>query len=59
MKLNEIRNIAKLHNLKVGKATKCELVRAIQQAEGHQQCFDSNYSAVCGQNNCAWREDCD
>lgn len=59
MKVNEIKEIARQHNLKVGKATKSELVKAIQQAEGNQRCFDSNFSSECGQHSCAWREDCD
>lgn len=59
MKVTEIKEIARQHNLKVGKLTKSELVRAIQHAEGHQQCFDSSYSNACGQHACAWREDCD
>lgn len=58
MKINEIKEIAKQHNLKVGKSTKSQLVRAIQQIEGNHQCFDSNLSAQCYQHSCAWREDC-
>jgi hypothetical protein len=58
MKVNEIKEIAKRHNLKVGKATKSELVQAIQHFEGNQQCFDSNLSAECEQHSCVWREDC-
>ena len=59
MKISEIKEIARQCNVKVGKATKSELVRAIQQAEGNQQCFASRLSGVCGQHCCAWREDCD
>ncbi len=59
MKITEIKEIAKQHNLKVGKGTKGELVRSIQEAEGNQQCFASSFSAECGQHSCAWREDCD
>ena len=59
MKFTEIKDIAKKHNLKIGRATKSELVRSIQQAEGNLQCFNSDSSAVCGQRSCAWREDCD
>ena len=59
MKITDIKEIAKQHNLKAGKDTKRELVRAIQQAEGNHQCFDSNNSAECGQAACSWREDCD
>lgn len=59
MKITEIKEIAKQHNLKPGKSTKKELVRSIQEAEGNQQCFNSNLSEQCGQHSCAWREDCD
>ena len=59
MKIVEIKEIARQHDLKIGKATKSQLVRSIQQAEGYHQCFDSSISAACGQHQCAWREDCD
>lgn len=58
MKLEEIKEIAKQHQIKAGKAKKSDLVRAIQQVEGNQQCFNSNSSGECGQINCLWREDC-
>jgi hypothetical protein len=58
MKLDDIKGIAKRHNIKTGKAKKSELVRAIQQAEGNEPCFDSGKAAVCGQDSCTWREDC-
>jgi hypothetical protein len=59
MKITEIKEIAKQLNIKVGKATKGELVRFIQEAEGNRQCFGNNSSAECRQHSCAWREDCD
>jgi ABC-type transporter Mla MlaB component len=58
MKNDEIKEIAKRHNIKVGKAKKSDLVRAIQQAEGNLPCFDSNSSDQCGQDACLWRGDC-
>jgi hypothetical protein len=58
MKTNEIKEIAKQHNLKPGRANKAELIRAIQQAEGNSTCFGSNSANECGQSNCLWREDC-
>ena len=58
MNLNEIKEIAKVHNIKTGKARKQELVRAIQLAEGNEPCFASGYAAQCGQENCLWRKDC-
>ena len=58
MKINEIKEIARQHNLKPGRANKVELVRAIQQAEGNLPCFGSNSANACGQFNCLWRGDC-
>lgn len=59
MKLDEIREIAKQHNIKPGKMKKADLVRAIQQAEGNEACFDTGKAETCGQHTCLWREDCD
>ena len=59
MKLDEIKEIARQHNIKAAKMKKSELVRAIQQAEGNEACFDSGKAAQCGQEGCLWREDCD
>jgi hypothetical protein len=59
MKINEIKEIARQHGLKMGKASKSELVRAIQCAEGNPPCFNSNSSAGCMQLNCLWRSDCE
>ena len=58
MKVAEIKEIAKLHNIKIGKTKKSELVRAIQQVEGNLACFDSGKAAQCGQDGCLWREEC-
>lgn len=58
VKIDEIKGIAKHHNLKIAKANKSELIRAIQQAEGNSSCFNSNSSQDCGQQSCLWRQDC-
>jgi hypothetical protein len=58
MKLDEIKEIAKKHNIKIGKMKKAELVRAIQQAESNVECFETEKASVCGQDKCLWREDC-
>lgn len=58
MKLDEIKEIAKQHHIKTGKMKKAELIRAIQDAEKNEQCFDSGSAATCGQEDCLWREDC-
>jgi len=58
MKLDDIKEIAKQHNIKPGKMKKADLVRAIQQAEGNVACFDTGISEQCDQGKCLWREDC-
>ncbi len=58
MKLEEIKEIAKQHNIKVGKLKKAELVRAIQLAEGNIPCFDTGQVDECSQGDCLWRPDC-
>lgn len=59
MKLDQIREIAKQHDIKAGKLKKAELVRAIQRAEMNNDCFGTGQSASCGQAACLWREDCE
>jgi hypothetical protein len=58
MKLEEIKEIAKQHNIKVSKMKKAELVRAVQQAENNVECFETGTANNCGENDCLWREDC-
>jgi hypothetical protein len=58
MKLEEIKELAKQHTIKTGKLKKAELVRAIQEAEKNDICFDTGTAGVCGQETCAWRDDC-
>jgi len=58
MKLEEIKEIAKQHNIKAGKMKKADLVRAIQQAENNEVCFETGVADNCGQDACLWREVC-
>ncbi len=58
MKLDQIKEIAKQHDIKAGKLKKTELVRAIQSAEGNEVCFETGKAAACGQADCLWRADC-
>jgi len=58
MKLEEIKEIARKQNIKVGKLKKAELVKAIQQSEGNVPCFDTGQASECGQAECLWRPDC-
>jgi hypothetical protein len=58
MKLEEIKTIARQHDIKVGKLKKAELVRAIQSAERNDACFETGQASECGQAGCLWRADC-
>jgi hypothetical protein len=58
MKLDEIKEIARQHNIKVAKMKKADLIRGIQQAEQNEICFETGSAASCGQKQCMWREDC-
>jgi hypothetical protein len=58
MKLDDIKEIAKQHNIKAGKMKKADLIAAIQQAENNDVCFETGKSNRCGQIACLWREDC-
>jgi hypothetical protein len=58
MNLEEIKVIAKHHNIKTGKLKKADLVRAIQDAEGNEVCFETGTADDCGQDACLWRESC-
>lgn len=58
MKLEQIKEIAKQHDIKPGKLKKAELVQAIQLAEGNDVCFETGRAAGCGQVECLWRTDC-
>lgn len=58
MKMDEIKEVAKGLGLKPGKMKKADLIKDIQKAEGNEDCYNSGKKDVCGQNVCAWREDC-
>lgn len=59
MKVDQVRAIAVQRGIKPGKMKKNDLIRAIQQAEGNEACFDTGKSRHCGQEDCLWRVDCD
>ncbi len=58
MKVQEIREIAERRGIKAGKMKKADMIRAIQQAEGNEDCFETGKVDVCGQDRCLWRGDC-
>ncbi len=58
MKIQDIREIAKKNGVRAGKLNKTDLIRAVQKAEGNNNCFATQYVRECNQTNCLWREDC-
>ena len=59
MNMIGVKDVARERGVKPGKMKKAELVRAIQSAEANAPCFNTRFSAACGQDGCLWREDCD
>ena len=58
MDIREIRHIAgQLGIIPAGKG-KTDLVRAIQRAEGIDDCFGLAAVKECDETSCLWREDC-
>ncbi len=58
MKLVEIREIARQFGITASKMKKADLVRAIQQSEQNDPCFETGRASTCCQERCLWREDC-
>jgi hypothetical protein len=58
MKLQEIKEIARDMKIAHSGMRKSELIRAVQRGEGNAQCFDTGNAGKCGQDRCAWRDDC-
>ncbi len=58
MKMQEIKDIAKRNGVAAGKLKKNELIKAIQKAEGNNDCFATPYAGECAQIHCLWRPDC-
>jgi hypothetical protein len=58
MKLQEIKVIAKTNGVRLGSMKKENIIKAIQRAEGNNDCFAKGIANECGQTNCLWRQDC-
>ncbi len=58
MTLEEIRLIAQSHGINADGPEMLELVRAMQSAEGNEQCFGTDKASICGQSGCCWHEPC-
>lgn len=58
MNMQELRAIAKSHNIRPGRLSKTELVKTIQAEEGNFDCYSTAYSGEIDQMDCLWRDDC-
>jgi len=58
MNMKDVKMVAKDRGVNPGRMKKEELIRNIQKAEGNPQCFNTNFSNQCGQEECLWRGDC-
>lgn len=58
VKLQDIKQIAKKHAIKVSRLNKAELIRSIQSEEGNIACFATGQDETCNQQACLWRDDC-
>jgi hypothetical protein len=59
MKTTEIRERGKALGLGLpARMRKGEMIRAIQRAEGNQECFGAPWRFDCAQHGCCWRGDC-
>lgn len=58
MDMQEIRGLARDYGVKASRASKVELIQAIQIAEGNFDCFASADNGECDQLECSWRDDC-
>lgn len=58
MKMQEVRAIAKVLDIKTSRMSKINLIREIQTTEGNFPCFATAEAGECDQMVCVWREDC-
>jgi tetratricopeptide (TPR) repeat protein len=56
--MEEIESIALSYGINVENMERAGLLRAIQSAEGNEQCFGTEKYPTCGQSGCSWRENC-
>lgn len=57
MKPKELDRLAKSLDVKVeASSSGPEIIRAIQVAEGHSPCYQSEIAPVCGIEDCLWRD---
>jgi len=58
MKAEEVRSIARSHQIGIKGLSKANMIREIQRHEGNFDCYASAFSGDCDQSDCRWRKDC-
>jgi hypothetical protein len=58
MDMVKIIAIARKKDIDPTSMNKTELIRAIQIADGHSECFATKHITGCEQIDCSWRGDC-
>jgi hypothetical protein len=58
MDIREIHHIAGQFGINPAGKGKTDLIRAIQRAEGIDDCFGLAVGKECDEKSCLWREDC-
>ena len=57
MKLEDVRNIAKIRGIHPGEHSKTELIKMLQAEEGNFDCFATPLAANAVKRTALWRED--
>jgi hypothetical protein len=58
MDMLKIIDRARKKDIEPATMNKTELIRAIQIAEGHSECFATKHITGCEEIDCSWRGDC-
>jgi hypothetical protein len=58
IEMAKIIDIARKKHIDAATMNKTELIRAIQKAEGHAECFATKHITGCEQIDCLWRGNC-
>jgi hypothetical protein len=58
MKAEEVRSIARIHQIDIKGLSKTNMIKEIQRNEGNFDCYASAFGGECDQSGCLWRVDC-
>ena len=58
MNVQELRTLAKQHQIDAAGLSRKEIIHKLQRQEGNFDCFATASDGECDQPDCMWREDC-